>query len=48
MTIDWHREALALEDELVARRRDFHRHPELSFDEVRTARIVASILDSME
>jgi len=47
MTTDWHREALALEEELVARRRDFHRHPELAFNEVRTARIVAEELSSL-
>jgi amidohydrolase len=47
MTTDWHREALALEEELVARRRDFHRHPELAFNEVRTARIVAEELSGL-
>jgi amidohydrolase len=31
-------------DSLVALRRDFHRHPELSFDERRTARIIAERL----
>jgi metal-dependent amidase/aminoacylase/carboxypeptidase family protein len=33
-------DAQALADELVAIRRDLHRHPELGFQEVRTARIV--------
>jgi amidohydrolase len=47
MTIDFHREALALQDELVARRRDFHRHPELAFEEIRTARIVAEELNNL-
>jgi amidohydrolase len=37
-------QALALKPELVARRRDFHRHPELGFEEVRTAGIVAAEL----
>ena len=30
--------------ELIARRRDFHRHPELAFEEIRTAGIVANEL----
>ncbi len=42
--IDFKTEAEALRDELVARRRDFHRHPELGFEEVRTAGIVAEEL----
>ncbi len=42
--IDFKTEAEALRDELVARRRDFHRHPELGFEEVRTAGIVADEL----
>jgi amidohydrolase len=33
-----------LETELVARRREFHRHPELSHQEERTARVVADYL----
>ncbi len=37
-------EALALGEQLVAWRRDFHRHPELGFEEERTAGIVASYL----
>lgn len=41
MTIDFKSEAEALRDEVVARRRDFHQHPELAFEEVRTAGIVA-------
>jgi amidohydrolase len=47
MTIDIHRDALALEEELVARRRDFHRHPELAFREERTARVVAEELTQL-
>jgi len=38
------REAAALQEELVAWRRDFHIHPELGFQEVRTAGIVADHL----
>lgn len=37
-------EAEALRDELVAIRRDLHAHPELGFQEFRTARIVADTL----
>lgn len=35
-----------LYDEMVAWRRDFHRHPELSFQEERTPRIIAQLLRS--
>ena len=41
------REAEAIFDELVATRRDFHRHPEIGFQEQRTARIVAQRLQSL-
>ncbi|GIL14221.1 MAG: amidohydrolase [Chloroflexi bacterium] len=44
MMIDFLAEAAALRDELIARRRDFHRHPELAFEETRTAGIVAQEL----
>ena len=44
MTIDYLAEARALRDDIVARRRDFHRYPELAFEEVRTAGIVAGVL----
>lgn len=37
-------EALAASDQLIAWRRDFHRHPELGFQETRTAAIVADHL----
>jgi amidohydrolase len=39
-----HAEAENLQPQLVAWRRDFHRHPELGFQEVRTAGIVADHL----
>jgi len=47
VTINFHDEALAMQDELVERRRDFHRHPELAFQEVRTAGIVATALNEL-
>jgi amidohydrolase len=42
--VDFKTQAEALRPELVAIRRDFHRHPELAFEEVRTAGIVADYL----
>jgi amidohydrolase len=41
---DFRQEAAALFDTMVALRRDFHRHPELGFQEHRTGRIVAERL----
>lgn len=46
-TTDYFTAAGALRDELVAMRRDFHRHPELGFEEVRTAGIVAQRLGAL-
>jgi amidohydrolase len=40
-------EADALKDQLIAWRRDFHRHPELGFQEFRTSGIVAKYLSSL-
>lgn len=45
--MDFLQEAEALRDMLVARRRDLHRQPELAFEEVRTAQIVAEELASL-
>lgn len=47
MTIDFMAEAETLRDELVDRRRDFHRHPELAYRERRTAGIVAEELHNL-
>jgi amidohydrolase len=41
------RKAQAISDQLVNWRRDFHMHPELSFQEERTARVVAGELEGM-
>jgi amidohydrolase len=43
-SIDFKREAADLFDDLVRVRRDLHRHPELGFQETRTAGIVAETL----
>ena len=42
--IDFKAQAEGLRDELIARRRDLHMHPELAFEEFRTAGIVADEL----
>lgn len=46
-SIDFKAEAEALRDELIARRRDFHRYPELAFEENRTASIIAQELTNL-
>lgn len=45
--IDFKGRAEAMRDELVAYRRDFHMHPELAFEEERTASIVAQALNDI-
>jgi amidohydrolase len=47
MSIDFKAEAEAIRDEIITRRRDFHQHPELGFQEVRTAGIVARELTNL-
>ncbi|HEY6074725.1 MAG TPA: hypothetical protein VIV15_15405, partial [Anaerolineales bacterium] len=44
---DYLNEALALFDYTQKMRRDFHMHPELGFNEIRTAGIVASELHAL-
>ncbi|MCP4423585.1 MAG: amidohydrolase [Chloroflexi bacterium] len=44
---DFRHEAETLFDEMVAMRRDFHRYPELGFQETRTSRIVAEKLTNL-
>lgn len=45
--MDLMEQARALQPELIALRRDFHRHPELSFQEHRTAGVVADRLAAL-
>lgn len=42
-----HNAVYALKDETIALRRDFHEHPEIAFEEVRTAYIVAEKLRAL-
>lgn len=46
-TSSLHQDALSLAPQLVAWRRDFHQHPELGFQEVRTAGVVADHLRAL-
>lgn len=47
MSIDFRAEAEALRQQLIDWRRDFHQHPELAFEEYRTAGIVAEELNRL-
>jgi len=41
-------QAKSLKNDTIARRRDLHRHPELGFEEKRTAKIVAAAMNELE
>ena len=45
-SVEWSQEIDRRRDAMVALRRDFHRHPELSFEERRTAEIIAERLQA--
>lgn len=47
MTLSIHPSVQNLEEEIVATRRDIHKHPELSFKEFRTAKLVSEKLQSL-
>lgn len=47
MTIDFTPQIVARQNAWIERRRDLHRHPELGFQEVRTAGIVAAALNDL-
>src|SRR5690242_7075321 len=47
MILDFYAQADTLLPEMIERRRDFHRHPELGFQEVRTSGIVAQELSTL-
>lgn len=45
--MDIQKEVSALRQEVIALRRDFHRHPELGFREYRTSKIIAEYLEAL-
>jgi amidohydrolase len=47
MLINWNEQLEELYDQMVEWRRDFHQHPELSFQEERTPKIIAEYLESL-
>src|SRR3989442_2327415 len=46
--VDWTSDVERRHDALVTLRRDFHRHPELSFEERRTSEVIAERLHAPE
>lgn len=47
IVLDFRQEAEGIFDQLVAWRRDFHRHPELGFEEKRTAAVLSRVLTQL-
>ncbi len=47
MTLNIRPEINALSEEIISIRRDFHKHPELAFEEHRSAKIIAEKLTSV-
>lgn len=45
--MDIKKEIAVLKDELIELRRDFHKHPELGFEEFRTSQIIADYLEEL-
>ena len=46
MTINIKTEVQSIKESIIANRRDFHMHPELGFEEIRTSKIIAEKLSS--
>ena len=45
--INFKEEAMAIKDELISIRRDFHEHPEIGFELPRTSKVIKDYLDSL-
>ena len=46
--INFHPEITKIEKNIIKIRRDIHKHPELSFQEFRTAKLIAKKLESLK